>query len=654
MSVDNNFKPAGASRSNEFRLTQSEWSINGVVVTASASDLNNTSSNPNNIIHAPVTSITALIEIVTINMGAGTQIKALIDGLYRGYILIKDYAPPVGQETGDDLNVIIPLVGDPNDAWLMDTQVGIQHRGIVQTITTSTDLFYPLPDLIYCNPTFTNINVGFPAWDTKKLGEVATFTIVNNSRLYSVTPIRTGASAIWSEIPPLTSCDIYVDVVNDVVKQFFYPTEFPVPTSFPSIIEIKEYPNLSLRDGATTCVYSLGTIYYWDSASTATPDDTTVIKPNSILIANPGRWLLVDASGPSGAYLLAANNLSDVSSVATSRTNLGLGTGSDVSFKTITGVIGSVTDTVFVAKNASVNNVSYSFQVKNDAGNYFESAKIRATASSSTAGSETSGLNFYTKLSGSDQLSFFIDTVSGSQITGNFKATGALNTNNPSQTRTNIGLGTANSVQFNDMTLSSSSSANSTAAIFRNTSASSLSISNYYRFLDSNSVEQNFVGFVAQAVNKTAGSIQGNLAIQVFGPTLSQIGISAGSLSLTRLPIDFNGDAADGITTLINTTLAKPVLYTGTALTLDATYNYKIIYCNSSSAITITIPTGLTSTFCCCVVMFGTGQVTIAAGSGATIVNSASAFKALTQYSRININHTTTANTFLIDGEVKV
>jgi hypothetical protein len=57
----------------------------------------------------------------------------------------------------------------------------------------------------------------------------------------------------------------------------------------------------------------------------------------------------------------------------------------------------------------------------------------------------------------------------------------------------------------------------------------------------------------------------------------------------------------------------------GTTYTLNNNDNGKIVVFTSASAITLTVPTGLTKQFTCSVVQYGAGQITFAAGSGATL-----------------------------------
>jgi hypothetical protein len=56
-----------------------------------------------------------------------------------------------------------------------------------------------------------------------------------------------------------------------------------------------------------------------------------------------------------------------------------------------------------------------------------------------------------------------------------------------------------------------------------------------------------------------------------------------------------------------------------TAITLADTDNNKVIRCTASSAVTITVPSTLAAGFSCMVIQAGTGQVTFAQGSGATL-----------------------------------
>ena len=73
------------------------------------------------------------------------------------------------------------------------------------------------------------------------------------------------------------------------------------------------------------------------------------------------------------------------------------------------------------------------------------------------------------------------------------------------------------------------------------------------------------------------------------------------------------------------------VTESGTSRTLSATDNAKIIYCTSSSAVTITCATGLGVGFNCTIIQGGTGKVTVAAGA-ATLNSYASLVSLAGQY----------------------
>ena len=47
-----------------------------------------------------------------------------------------------------------------------------------------------------------------------------------------------------------------------------------------------------LVDGSLTAGDGAGAYFVWSAASTATDDNSTVIRPTSVLVGNPGRWLL--------------------------------------------------------------------------------------------------------------------------------------------------------------------------------------------------------------------------------------------------------------------------------------------------------------------------------------------------------------------------
>ena len=74
-----------------------------------------------------------------------------------------------------------------------------------------------------------------------------------------------------------------------------------------------------------------------------------------------------------------------------------------------------------------------------------------------------------------------------------------------------------------------------------------------------------------------------------------------------------------------------------TAITLSDTNNNRIVRCTSSSAVTVTVPSTLASGFSCMVIQAGAGQVTFAAGSGATLNSFGNLLKTAGQHAPASI-----------------
>ncbi len=90
------------------------------------------------------------------------------------------------------------------------------------------------------------------------------------------------------------------------------------------------------------------------------------------------------------------------------------------------------------------------------------------------------------------------------------------------------------------------------------------------------------------------------------------------------------------------------------AYTLNSTDNGKVVTINSSSAVTLTIDAGLGAGFNCLVVQKGTGQVTIGAASGVSVVNRSSETKTANRYavvSIINIGNDGTNDIYILSGD---
>ena len=89
----------------------------------------------------------------------------------------------------------------------------------------------------------------------------------------------------------------------------------------------------------------------------------------------------------------------------------------------------------------------------------------------------------------------------------------------------------------------------------------------------------------------------------------------------------------------------------GATHTLQEANRSKVGRFTSSSAVTITVPAGLSSVYDCMILQLGTGQITIQAGAGVTLRSGTSAFKSAYRYAAINIICIGT-NEFLVSGEV--
>jgi hypothetical protein len=90
----------------------------------------------------------------------------------------------------------------------------------------------------------------------------------------------------------------------------------------------------------------------------------------------------------------------------------------------------------------------------------------------------------------------------------------------------------------------------------------------------------------------------------------------------------------------------------GTSRTLSAGDNGKVLYCTSSSAVTITCATGLGAGFSCTIMQAGTGKVTVASGT-ATLNSYNSLFSTMGQYAIISLI-SPVADTFVAAGNLGV
>lgn len=97
---------------------------------------------------------------------------------------------------------------------------------------------------------------------------------------------------------------------------------------------------------------------------------------------------------------------------------------------------------------------------------------------------------------------------------------------------------------------------------------------------------------------------------------------------------------------------ANVVTESGTSRTLSASDMQKIIYCTSSSAVTINCASGLGAGFNVTIIQGGTGKVTVAP-NGQTLVSYSSLFSTMGQYAVISLV-APVANTFVAAGNLGV
>lgn len=88
---------------------------------------------------------------------------------------------------------------------------------------------------------------------------------------------------------------------------------------------------------------------------------------------------------------------------------------------------------------------------------------------------------------------------------------------------------------------------------------------------------------------------------------------------------------------------------TGTSYTLLSSDNGVVIQFTNSSAVTVTIPSGLGANFYCTIIQWGGGQVTVNAGSGVTRNSQSGQYKTAAQYAAVDL-FALSADTFWMGG----
>lgn len=87
----------------------------------------------------------------------------------------------------------------------------------------------------------------------------------------------------------------------------------------------------------------------------------------------------------------------------------------------------------------------------------------------------------------------------------------------------------------------------------------------------------------------------------------------------------------------------------GTTDTILAADNGCVVRYTSASAVTVTIPAGLGANFSCTLIQWGGGQVTVSAGSGATLNSEDAQYKTSGQYAGVDVV-AVAADTFWMGG----
>jgi hypothetical protein len=90
---------------------------------------------------------------------------------------------------------------------------------------------------------------------------------------------------------------------------------------------------------------------------------------------------------------------------------------------------------------------------------------------------------------------------------------------------------------------------------------------------------------------------------------------------------------------------------TGTTYTLSETDRSQILLFTNAAAITLTVPTGLSTLFDTMLVQAGTGQITVTGAGGVTINGALNATKTAYQYAVATLLPIGT-NAFILSGEV--
>jgi hypothetical protein len=173
-------------------------------------------------------------------------------------------------------------------------------------------------------------------------------------------------------------------------------------------------------------------------------------------------------------------------------------------------------------------------------------------------------------------------------------------------------------------------------------------------------------GITASSIKLTSGATNGYIltssadgtaswaasASSISGGTTNALPKYSSATAITPSAISDDGTTVSLASTRTLTGANAAVnAQTGTSYSLVQGDNGRVITMNNASAITLTIPSGLTAGFNCMIVQYGAGTVTIA-GSGVTVVNRSNYTKTGGQYAIVTIVSPVT-NTFITAGDMQ-
>ena len=160
------------------------------------------------------------------------------------------------------------------------------------------------------------------------------------------------------------------------------------------------------------------------------------------------------------------------------------------------------------------------------------------------------------------------------------------------------------------------------------------------------------------ALPNAAGEHRGKL-FQLWGASGAEDGLYAcfkktdDTYAWIKLEDSSGGSTFDAVTAgAYKLSSAGIVTEAGMTRTLSAADNGKVIYCTSSSAVTINCAANLGAGFSVTIIQGGTGKVTVAA-NGQTLVSYSSLYSTMGQYAVISAM-APVANTFLLAGNLGV